>query len=142
MEALRLADGRAIPDSELRWSFARAHGPGGQGVNTTDSAARLGWDIAGSAVLSDSERDRLLRRLHRRLTGTVLSVTAREHRSQWANRKAAAQRLIALVDAGLAPNPPARRPTAPGAAAKAARVSAKRRRSEVKRGRRTPDRDA
>ena len=26
-----------IPDAELVWRFSRASGPGGQGVNTTDS---------------------------------------------------------------------------------------------------------
>jgi ribosome-associated protein len=138
MEALRLADGRAIPEAELRWSFARASGPGGQSVNTSDSAVRLAWDIAASKVLDDQERDRLLRRLGPRLSGTSLIVTAREHRSQWANRKAAADRLLALAESGLSQGPPDRRPTRPGPAARAARVADKRQRGEVKRLRQRP----
>lgn len=138
METLRLRDGRAIRDQELQWSFARASGPGGQSVNTTDSAVRLAWDVAATATLTSEERERVLRRLGDRRSGTVLVVTAREHRSQWANRRAAAERLLELVDRALTPGPQQRRPTAPSRAAKSERRAAKRRRGEVKRMRQRP----
>ena len=37
-----------IPESELRWRFSRSSGPGGQGVNTTDSRVELSLDVAGT----------------------------------------------------------------------------------------------
>ena len=40
-----------IPSRELQWRFSRASGPGGQGVNTTDSRVELVFDLANSAVL-------------------------------------------------------------------------------------------
>jgi ribosome-associated protein len=40
-----------IPDSEFRWSFVRAGGPGGQNVNKVASKAMLRWDLAGSPSL-------------------------------------------------------------------------------------------
>ncbi len=138
MDTLRLLDGRAIPASELTWSFARASGPGGQSVNTTDSAVRLAWDVAGSAVLADDERERIRQRLRRRVVDGALVVTAREHRSQWANRRAAAERLIELVDGALAPPSPQRRATKPSASARARRRQDKRVRGEVKRLRQRP----
>jgi ribosome-associated protein len=141
VETIRLRDGRAIPAPELTWSFARASGAGGQSVNTSDSAVRLAWDVTGSAVLSDAERDRIGQRLRRRIVDGALIVTAREHRSQWANRKAAAERLVDLVDRALAPPAPQRRATRPSASAKARRRQDKRIRGEVKRLRQRPTAD-
>ena len=134
----RLADGRAIPAAELTWTFARASGPGGQSVNTTDSAVRLAWDVAHSAVITDDERTAIERRLTRRIIDGALIVTAREHRSQWANRTAALHRLVDLVDAAIAPPGPPRHPTRPSRRARAKRLQDKRRRSEVKSFRRPP----
>lgn len=138
MDTIRLHDGRAIPEAELAWSFARSSGPGGQSVNTTDSAVRLAWNVAGSGVVSEEERERIRRRLARRIVDGDLVVTAREHRSQWANRKAAAERLADLVDRALAPPPPQRRATKPSAGARARRRQDKRVRGEVKRLRQRP----
>jgi ribosome-associated protein len=135
---LVLRDGRRIPEAELDWDFARAGGPGGQGVNTTDSAVRLVWDYAGSAVLRDGEAALLAGRLGHRARGGRLVVTAREHRSQWANRRAAVHRLVQLVDRALAPPGPVRRATRATRAAQHRRLQAKRVRSTTKQGRRTP----
>ncbi len=138
MDALRLRDGRALPEQELRWTFARASGPGGQSVNTTDSAVRLAWDAAQSAVLTDDERQRIMGRLARRVVDGTIVVTAREHRSQWANRQEAADRLVTLIDRALEPGPAARRPTRPSRAAKARRRNTKRQRGELKQLRSRP----
>ncbi|ABM79679.1 Hypothetical protein P9303_29491 [Prochlorococcus marinus str. MIT 9303] len=40
-----------IPSPELQWRFSRSSGPGGQGVNTTDSRVELVFDLAASTVL-------------------------------------------------------------------------------------------
>jgi ribosome-associated protein len=136
-----LADGRRIPDTELQWDFARSTGPGGQGVNTTDSAVRLTWEYGDSTVLAGEERERVALRTGTRGRDGRLVVTAREHRSQWANRLAAVERLVAIVDAALAPPPPARRATRATRASRQRRLQAKRVRSATKQHRRTPGRD-
>ncbi|MBA2640083.1 MAG: aminoacyl-tRNA hydrolase, partial [Nocardioidaceae bacterium] len=87
---------------ELRWRFSRAGGPGGQGVNTTDSRVELSYDVASSPSLPEPLRDRAMSRLEDRLVDGVLTVVAAEHRSQLANRRAAEGRLVALLDAALA----------------------------------------
>src|SRR5476651_1726413 len=52
-----------IPDHELNWRFSRSSGPGGQGVNTTDSRVELSYDVQGSPALTDVHRARALERL-------------------------------------------------------------------------------
>ncbi len=133
-----LPDGLVVPDAELVERFSRSSGPGGQGVNTTDSRVELRWDVARSAALSDELRARVLERLAARIDDGVLSIVASEHRSQWQNRTAARARLQAMLRDALEPPSPARRATRPSRAAQQRRLDAKRRRGEIKANRRRP----
>jgi len=125
-----------IPAAELSWRFSRSSGPGGQGVNTTDSRVELSWDLAGSEVLPPVLRERAVERLGARLVHGVLTVTASEHRSQLRNREAAAARLAGIVAGAIAPPPRTRRATRPSRGAVERRIADKKRRSETKRNRR------
>jgi ribosome-associated protein len=127
---LRIGPTLEVPDAELSWRFSRSSGPGGQGVNTTDSRVELTVDL--ERVLPES----LLARAVERLGTTTVTVTASEHRSQLQNREAAAERMTALLREAVAPPPPPRRPTRPSRASKERRLEDKRQRSEVKRSRR------
>ena len=133
---LPLGNGRVIPAAELGWRFSRASGPGGQGVNTTDSRVELVYDLAASNALPPALRERALRRLADRLTPAGLVVVAAEHRSQWQNRQAAQKRLVELIQAAIAPPPPPRRPTMPSRGAVERRLKAKRQRGSLKSRRR------
>ena len=125
-----------IPGDELVERFSRSSGPGGQGVNTTDSRVELVWDLGASALPAEL-LDRLRRRLGSRLTGDMLAVTASERRSQLRNREAARERLAGLVARALEPPPPPRRTTRPSRGATERRLESKRRRSATKRARRS-----
>jgi ribosome-associated protein len=128
-----------IPGEELTERFSRSSGPGGQGVNTTDSRVELVWDLGGSGLPADL-LDRLRRRLGGRLAGDQLTVVASERRSQLRNREAARARLAELVRQALLPPPPTRRATRPSRGATERRLDAKRRRAQTKRHRRSgPD---
>jgi ribosome-associated protein len=140
LDDLQVTDRLTIPAAELAWRFSRSSGPGGQGVNTTDSRVELSWDVAGSVALPTVLRERAVERLSGRLVNGVLTITASEHRSQWRNREAAAARLVAVVAAAIAAPPRARRPTRPSRGAVERRIAGKKRRSETKRNRR-PDHD-
>ena len=140
LDDLQVTDRLTIPAAELAWRFSRSSGPGGQGVNTTDSRVELSWDVSGSVVLPAALRARAVERLAGRLVNGVLTISASEHRSQWRNREAAAARLVALVAAAIAAPPRARRPTRPSRGAVERRIAGKKRRSETKRNRR-PDHD-
>jgi ribosome-associated protein len=129
----------ALPERELRWRFSRASGPGGQGVNTTDSRVELSFDLANSPSVPEPLRARAQQRLAGRLADGVLTVVAAEHRSQLRNRAAARERLVAALRAAMAPDPPPRRPTRPSAGARRRRLDAKTRRGQIKRLRGRPD---
>lgn len=125
-----------VPAAELSWRFSRSGGPGGQGVNTTDSRVELSFDVARSPSLPEWLRRRALERLAGRLIGGVITVTAAEERSQLRNRALARERLAQLLREAVAPPPPTRRPTRPTRAAQERRLTAKKRRGTIKRFRR------
>lgn len=136
---LRITRDVVIPSRELHWRFSRSSGPGGQGVNTTDSRVELVLDVAASVALDERLRARVMERLGGdRLVDGVLTVTASEHRSQLRNRDAAAARLAALLRDALAPPRRARRPTRPTRGSQQRRLDAKSRRAQTKRLRRPP----
>jgi len=130
----------AIPLAELEFRTSKASGPGGQGVNTTDSRVELRFDLAGSPSLPPAAKARALRRLGPRVDSRgVLRVVAQAQRSQLANRRAAVERFAELLAGALA-TPRARQPTRPTRAAASRRVETKRRRSATKRLRERPRR--
>ncbi len=124
-----------VPETELSWRFSRSGGPGGQGVNTTDSRAELSFDVARSPSLPEHLRVRALERLAGRLVDGTVTVAASEQRSQLQNREAAAERLAQLLREAVSPPPPARRATRPSRGSKERRLEGKRQRSELKRSR-------
>ena len=138
MEPLRVSRSVVVSPAELSWRFSRSGGPGGQGVNTSDSRVELSFDVASSTALSPLLRARALQRLDSRLVDGVLTVTASEHRSQLRNREAALARLAELLRDAVAPPASPRRPTRPTRSAVERRLAEKRRRSEVKKQRRLP----
>jgi ribosome-associated protein len=125
-----------VPASDLRERFSRSSGPGGQGVNTTDSRVELSFDVGRSPSVPEWLRHRMLRRLHGRLADGVLTVTASEHRAQLQNRTAARERMAGLLRDAAATPPPIRRPTKPTRGSKERRLAEKKRRGQTKQGRR------
>lgn len=125
-------------DSDLiEESFTRSGGPGGQHVNTTDSAVLLRFDMAGSD-LPEAVRHRLAVLAGSRLTREgVLTLRSEGSRSQLLNRQDVRERLLALIrEATIVPKK--RRPTKPTRASQTRRVDAKKGRSAVKAGRQKP----
>ncbi|QFY08582.1 aminoacyl-tRNA hydrolase [Nonomuraea phyllanthi] len=127
-------DSVVIPDAELVWRFSRSSGPGGQGVNTTDSRVELVFDVAATTALPPALKARALERLG---TGTI-TVAASEYRSQLRNRQAATHRLAQRLREAIAPPPKRRRPTKPSRGSVERRIAAKKQRSDLKRLRREP----
>ncbi|PCD03230.1 aminoacyl-tRNA hydrolase [Sphingomonas spermidinifaciens] len=125
----------AIDSDEIDERFTRAGGPGGQHVNTTDSAVQLRFDVAASPNLPDRVKARLAALAGHRMTQEgVLILRAEAARSQELNRREARERLIALIrEATIVPK--ARRATKPTRASQVRRVDAKARRGAIKSGR-------
>jgi len=130
--------GFVLPAAELLERFSRSSGPGGQGVNTTDSRVELRWQVLESpalARLSEAQRLRVESAFRDRLVAGALIIVASEHRSQRQNRVAARNRLAEALRQQLLPPPPARRATRPTRGSQRRRLEAKRQRGATKSGR-------
>ncbi len=126
----------SIDESELQFDFVRASGPGGQNVNKVSTAVQLRWNVNANPNLPPDAKERLLRLAGSRATAEgVLIIEARRYRTQEQNRFDAIQRLTALVQEALV-LPKTRKSTRPTITAKAARLSSKKHRGEIKRTRR------
>ncbi len=129
-------DRLAIPTSELEFRFSRSSGPGGQHVQRSDTRVELLFNVAASPSLTDEQRARIAARLGNQIDGEgVLRVVSSTTRSQLENREEA-------VSASRRCSPSALRQrkrrvaTKPSAAAREARLTEKRVRSQHKAARR------
>lgn len=135
--SLRINDQIAIPRSELRFSFVRSSGPGGQNVNKVASKAVLRWAVAQSPSLSDPVRQRFLTRYRRRINDRgELILASQRYRDQAKNVEDCLTKLREMILAA-ASVPKARKKTRVPHAAREARLRQKRVVAQKKQ-RRTP----
>ena len=127
---MRLED-VVLPEGALSERFLAASGPGGQNVNKVATACQLRVDVFRLG-LPPYAYEKLKSLAGSRMTGAgELVITARNYRTQEANREDARRRLAELIAAAHV-RQAKRRPTKPSRAAKAKRVEAKKGRGAVK----------
>jgi ribosome-associated protein len=134
--ALEITPNIVIPDDELEWKFIRASGPGGQNVNKVSSAVQLRFILPRNITLPVAARNRLRAIAGQKLVddGSIL-LSARSERSQEQNRRAALERLAALIRTALI-EPKIRKKTRPTKGSQERRIDAKKRRGAAKSERR------
>jgi len=138
---LRVTSTLVIEESELEERFVRSSGPGGQNVNKVATAVQLSFNASSSPALDDGIRERLRQLAGRRMTADgVIVIDARRYRTQADNRQDARDRLVALLRAAVI-LPKRRRKTRPSAAVSERRLTSKKRRADVKKGRGRPAAD-
>lgn len=129
-----------IPDDELRFSFVRSSGPGGQNVNKLNTKAVLRWSV-GSANVPEGVRQRFTARFATRLTNEQeLILTSQRFRDQKQNQRDCLEKLVEMIRSVAAP-PKRRKKTRPTRASTERRRASKKVHSLKKKSRR-PDIDA
>lgn len=129
---IEISPSLSLPEDEIRFTFSRSGGPGGQNVNKLSTRATLWFDVGGSPTLSESQKDKILRRLGNRISKDgVLQVVSMQFRTQKGNREDALRRFANLLAAALTEQPRRKKTRIPRGA-KEARLQSKKRRSRVK----------
>lgn len=125
-----------LPDHLVSYETMRSGGPGGQGVNTTDSAVRARVNIWRLSNLTHEERRRVVEKLRHQLTQDgELIAKIQTTRSQLENKRLAKIRLESLIARALIV-PEARVPTKPPKGARERRLTEKKNLAKKKEKRR------
>ncbi len=124
-----------IPAHEIKVSFTKSSGAGGQNVNKTATKVIARWSIDASNMTVE-EKARLQNKIANRINSNhEVVVSSDAERSQTQNRVLATARLQNLVSKALSV-PKKRRPTRPTKASKLRRLENKKIHSLVKVSRR------
>ena len=125
-----------IAEEELRFTYSRSSGPGGQNVNRVETRVTLLFDVHGSECLSEPQKYRIAGRLATRINRDgILRVVSQRHRTREANRRAAVERFDELLTEALKPTKK-RIATRVRRSAVEKRIRQKKERGRVKQGRR------
>ena len=130
--AIHVNENICLQNHEIFMEFVRASGPGGQNVNKVATAVKLYFHIGHSPSLPGTVKDRLRALAGKRVNSEgFLIIDARRFRTQEANRRDALEKLVTLIGRATVV-PKTRRPTRPGAGAKARRLEEKKKHGNIK----------
>jgi len=111
--------------SEMRFSYVRSSGPGGQNVNKVSSKAVLQWNPSTSSSLPDDVRRRLIEQQKSRINSEgELQITSERHRERSLNKQDCLEKLSGMLKKAATP-PRIRRRTRPTKASRRRRLQDK-----------------
>ncbi len=87
---------------ELIFRSSRSSGAGGQHVNTTETKVELLFDVYGSALLNDAEKERFARKWKNRINDSgEFRICSSQHRSQSANKEHVIRKFYEMLEKAL-----------------------------------------
>lgn len=91
-------------DQELKFSFNRSSGPGGQNVNKVNTKVELRFDIANSQILTVEEKTIILTKLQNKINQEgILIIISQSTRSQLKNKRESIIKFYDLINKTLKP---------------------------------------
>lgn len=133
---IEIGGGVFIDEGSVDFEFSRSGGPGGQNVNKLNTRVTLLFNVAACTTLTEEQKTRIHRRLPTRISKDgLLRVVSQRHRTQAANKAAAAERFAELIADALKRRTPRKKTRVPRAAVER-RLQSKKQRSRLKEQRR------
>ena len=126
-------------NSEVNYRTSRSSGAGGQHVNKVETRVELMFYVSSSAILTESEKEKVFTKLKARISKEgLLVITCEETRSQARNKEIAFEKFIKLLENALKPKKK-RVPTKPSKSSVERRLKNKKVKSDKKDARKFKD---
>ncbi|HEY4798645.1 MAG TPA: alternative ribosome rescue aminoacyl-tRNA hydrolase ArfB [Bacteroidia bacterium] len=122
-------------DPEIFFKTSRSSGKGGQNVNKVSTKVELNFDVTGSKLLTDGQKQIILEKLSGKINSEgILKIVVQETRSQLENKQIALEKFRGMISSAFQKKKKRIR-TGVSKLAKENRLNKKKKHSELKKGR-------